>query len=58
VEVFMHSMTLWPFLTLVATAIAFAPTILDYGQRSLVYWLIIPPLLAGVLAACSNLYVS
>ena len=54
----MHSMALWPFLTLVATAIAFVPTILDSGHRALVYWLIVPPLLAGVLAACSNLCIS
>jgi cytochrome c oxidase subunit IV len=51
----MHSMVLWSFLTLGAGVIVFVPLIIDSGHRSLAYWLIIPPLLAGVLAACSNL---
>ena len=50
----MHSVVLWPLLTLAASAIAFVPTIADSGHRSLLYWLIIPPLVAGVLAACSQ----
>jgi len=54
----MHSMVLWSFLTLAAGVIAIVPAILDSGHRSLVYWLIIPPLLAGILAACSNLAIS
>jgi hypothetical protein len=54
----MHSVVLWPLLTLAASAIAFVPTITDSGHRSLVYWLIIPPLVAGILAACSHLGVS
>jgi hypothetical protein len=51
----MHSMAIWPFLTLVAGGIAFVPTIESSAHRSLVYWLVIPPLLAGVLAACTNI---
>jgi len=54
----MHSMVMWPFLTLAAGVIAFVPAILDSGRRSLVYWFIIPPLLAGVLAAYSHLDIS
>ena len=54
----MHSMVLWPVLTLVAAVVAFVPTIQDSGSRSVLYWLIIPPLVAGVLAACSHLTVS
>jgi hypothetical protein len=50
----MHSVVLWPLLTLGAASIAFVPTIEGSGQRSLAYWLIIPPLLAAVLAACSR----
>jgi hypothetical protein len=54
----MHSMVLWPLLTMAAAAIALVPTIQDSGYRSLAYWLIIPPLLAGVLAACSHMGIS
>ncbi len=54
----MHSLVLWPLLTLGAASIAFVPTIESSGQRSLVYWLIIPPLIAGVLAACSRCGIS
>ncbi len=54
----MHSMVMWPFLTLAAGVIAFVPAILDSGHRSLVYWFVIPPLVAGVLAACSHLGIS
>ena len=51
-------MVLWPFLTLLAAAIAFVPTIVDSGQRLLVLWLIVPALLVGVIAAFSNLGIS
>ena len=50
----MHLVVVWPLLTLAAAFIAFVPTIEDSGHRSIAYWLIIPPLLAGVLAACSR----
>jgi hypothetical protein len=51
----MHSMMMWPFLTVTAAALVVVPTIGDSSHRSLVYWLVIPPLLAGVLAVCSRL---
>ncbi len=54
----MHSFALWPFLTLFAAGITFVPTIEDSGHRSLVYWLLIPPLVAGAVAACSHLGIS
>jgi hypothetical protein len=57
-EVCVHSITLWPFFSIAAAALALVPTIQDSGHRSLLYWLVIPPLLAGVLAACSHLSVS
>jgi hypothetical protein len=53
-EVCMHSLVLWPFLTLGAAAIAIVPVVQDPGHRSLAYWLIVPPFVLGVLAACSH----
>ena len=50
----MHSLVLWPLLTLAAAAIACLPSIADSSQRSLAYWLVIPPLVAGILAAFSH----
>lgn len=50
----MHSLLLWPVLTLLAVAVACAATIEDSFNRSLVYWLVLPPLLVGALAACSH----
>ena len=52
----MQSMALWPLLTLMAAGIVFVPTLEDSGHRSLAYWLLIPPLIAGMLAACSHLW--
>jgi hypothetical protein len=54
----MQSMALWPFLALMAAGLAFVPTIEDSGYRSLVYWLVIPPLVVGMLVASSHLGVS
>ena len=54
----MHSMGLWPFLTLAAVGLASVPTIEDSGQRAMAYWLVIPPLLAGAFVACSHFWVS
>lgn len=48
----MHSMMFWPVLTLLTGAVVVVPAIADSGHRSLVYWLIVPPLVAGMLAAC------
>lgn len=50
----MHSMVLWPVLSFAVAVFALVPTIQDSGYRSLTYWLIIPPLLAGVFAAWSH----
>ena len=54
----MHSMVLWPFLALLAGGVVLVPTIEDSGQRSFVYWVIIPPLLAGILAAWAHFGIS
>jgi hypothetical protein len=54
----MHSIMIWPFLTLLTGLVVLVPTIVDSGHRSVVYWLIVPPLVAGILAACSHLAVS
>ena len=51
----MHSIVLWPVLILVAGAVTLAITVEDSVNRSLFYWLILPPLLLGVLAAYSHL---
>ena len=54
----MHSVVLWPLLSLAAASLVLLPMIQDSGYRSLAYWLIIPPLLAAVLAACSQWSIS
>jgi len=53
-EVCMHSMTLWPVLSLLAAMMVFVPTLENSGHRSMMYWLILPTLLAGILAAWSH----
>jgi hypothetical protein len=50
----MHWNALWPLLSLLAAVIAFVPAVADSGHRSVVYWLVIPPLVAGILAAWSH----
>ena len=57
-EVCMHSMVLWPCLSLLAGGIAMVPTIEDSGHRSFAYWLILPPLLAGIMAAWAHFGIS
>jgi hypothetical protein len=50
----MHSFILWPVLALAAGAVACAATIEDSFSRSVVYWLVLPPLAVGILAVCSH----
>lgn len=50
----MHWLVLWPILTLAAVGVACTAAIEDSFNRSLIYWLVLPPLLAGTLAACSH----
>lgn len=50
----MHSTIFLPLLILLTGVVVVAPTIEDTGHRSLMYWLIVPPLVAGMLAACSH----
>ncbi len=54
----MHSMALWPFLTVFAAGMAFVQIIEDSGQRSLIYWLLVTVLLAGVMAAVSHIWIA
>jgi hypothetical protein len=51
----MHSIILWPILTFVAGAVVFSATVEDSANRSFFYWLILPPLVVGALAAFSRL---
>ena len=50
----MHVVSLCPLLTLAAIGLTFVPTVQDTGNRVLTYWLLIPLLVAGVLAACTQ----
>ena len=50
-DIYMHSFVLWPVLALVAAVGAGAATIEDSFHRSVVYWLVLPALLIGALAA-------
>ena len=54
----MHSMVLWPCLAFLAGGAVLVPTIADSSHRSFAYWLIIPPLIAGVLAAWAHFGIS
>ena len=50
----MPLVSLCPLFTLAAAGLAFVPTIQDSGNRMLAYWLVVPPLVAGALAACTQ----
>jgi hypothetical protein len=50
-SIHMHLFVLWPVLALGAAAVAGAATIEDSFHRSVVYWLVLPALLMGALAA-------
>lgn len=50
----MHSILFWPALILVAGAASTAPAVQDGGNRSLLYWLVIPSLFVGVAAFVSR----
>ena len=50
----MHSIVLWPVLTFVAGSVACAATVEDSGSRSFFYWVVLPPILVGAVAAVSH----
>lgn len=50
----MHSILLWPVLILVAGTAATVPAVQDGGNRSLMYWLVIPSLFVGIAAFFSH----
>ena len=54
----MQMFTVWPVLVLMAGVVVCVPTVPGSGNRSLLYWVVLPPLLAGALALCSRLVVS
>jgi hypothetical protein len=54
----MHSIVLWPILTFVAGVLAFSATVEDSTNRSFFYWVVLPPLVVGALAAFSRLGLS
>jgi hypothetical protein len=45
-----HSIVLWPALTLLAGAAVTVPAVHDSGSRSLLYWLVLPTLALSVAA--------
>lgn len=50
----MNPVIVWPALIVLAAVLAVVPTIENSGNRIFAYWLLLPPLLAGVVAACSH----
>ena len=50
----MHSIVWVPVLILVAGVLTLAITVEDAVNRSFFYWLVLPPLLLGVLAVYSH----
>ncbi len=46
----MHSLVIWPVLTVLAGATACLPAVEDAGHRALLSWLILPSLVIGLLA--------
>lgn len=51
----MHSILIWPALTVLAGAIASVPAVEDAGNRAILYWVIVPSLLVGAVAVCSHI---
>lgn len=50
----MNSILLWPTLILVAGVAATVPAVQDGGNRSVLYWLVIPSLFVGIAAFISH----
>ena len=51
----MHSILIWPTLTVLAGAIASVSAVEDAGNRAILYWVIVPSLLVGAVAVCSHI---
>jgi membrane protein DedA with SNARE-associated domain len=51
----MHSILIWPALTVLAGAIASVPAIEDASNRAILYWVIVPSLLVGAVVVCSHI---
>lgn len=46
----MQSILFWPALVLVAGAVTAVPAVQNGGNRSLLYWLVLPSIVVGVAA--------
>lgn len=46
----MHSILIWPALVIVAGAVTAIPAVQNGGNRSLLYWLVLPSIMVGVAA--------
>lgn len=51
----MHSILTSAALIVPAAVLVTAPTIEDAGNRSIFYWVVIPPMLFGLVSACSHM---
>ena len=47
----MHSMLIWPALGVLAAVVTSIPAVHDGGNRTVLYWLVLPSLLVGAAAA-------
>ena len=50
----MHSMLFWPALTVLAGAAISIPVVENSANRSILYWIVLPPIAVGVLAIFSH----
>lgn len=51
----MHSTLIWPALIVVAGATTAIPAVQDGGNRSLLYWVVLPSIAVGVAAFFTHL---
>lgn len=51
----MHSTLIWPALTVFAGAAVFVPAVEDSGLRTILYWIVLPSLLLGLVVVFAHL---
>ncbi len=51
----MQSNVIWPALTVLAVALASVPAMENAGNRSILYWVVVPSLLLGLVAVCYHI---
>ena len=49
----MHSILIWPALTVLAGSVISVPAVADAGRRSILYWVVLPSLAVGAAAVCA-----